>query len=590
MTFTDEEKAILLARARDASPEKAAAILHLLNHDDSWLLSPQATALRISGAGYDATGFSRQPHQRLVSDAIVDADNGTGPNHIIVSMPPRHGKSEIITRRTVAWYLGKYPDRKVGLAGYGKDFATDWGRKVRNDVEAHPELFKWTLRQDTQSASLWRTSAGGEVWTAGVNSGASGRGAHLLVMDDPVKDWLSANSPVLRERIWQEWQRVFEARVEWAHKGKPVTPIILVVMTRWHLDDLAGRLLGESLDPEGNTYGDPSLWREIRLPLLWTGTKPITYTFSNGETWTRQQGDALCPTLVSNDKAGLLKDKSDPDTWMCLYQQDPTESSTRVRVYFQYEKETHETELAFDPSLPLFWALDFNLNPMASVIGQCREQFAPGHVNRRIYDITLLDEIYEHGHVTDVVKIFAEKYRALYSGQTGVTAQSPRSGQVSPRNQWGRMMDADEMDTGILYPPQPIYLYGDAAGKAEVHAGPDLSAWATVKKLLTVQGIKFIDCVPSKDGPIKTRVNAVNEALRNAGGRVSMQHDPRCKHLKYDLENVSWQLDSRGISNGKLDSGKGGMLTHITDALGYMVVSKFGTGGIAGERADGSPR
>lgn len=544
---------------------------------DAWLVSPLATAITLSRR--EGSFFKGQPHQRLVSDAIVEADLGLNKNHIIVSMPPRHGKSEIISRRTVAWYLGKYPSRKVGIAGYGANFAKDWGRKVRNDVESHEDLFGWELRNDTQAADLWRTTEGGEVWTAGINSGASGRGAHLLVMDDPIKDFKDANSPVYRENVWQEWQRVFSARVEHAHQGQPINPIILVVMTRWHLDDLAGRLLGESLDPEGRTYGDPSIWREIRLPLLWDNDRPITYTFGNGDVWTRRKGEPLCPLLVSQATAEGLKDGTDTDTWACLYQQDPTESSTRVRVYHSYEKNVHEQEQVFDPSIPLFWALDFNLNPMASVIGQCRESYGISPLDissgKKFVELNILDEIWQPGHVDDIVKVFAEKYLAFYTTRA-TAASDPKMSPIDKARY-------RQLEAVIAYGPQPIHLYGDAAGRAEAHAGPDLSAWATVKRWLKTYKIEYIDHVPSKDPAIKDRVNAMNMALKSTSGTVHMWHDPRCKHLKFDLENVSWQLDSRGMSTGKLDPGKGGMLTHITDALGYMVVTKFGVHGPQGD-------
>lgn len=514
------------------------------------MVSPLATACTF--AKREGIEFHKERHQQLISDAIVEADNGTGPRFIVVSMPPQHGKSTIITRRTPEWYLAKYPNRKVGIAGYGAEFAREWGRVIREDLKNHYDLLGWKLSEDSQKANLWHTDQGGELWTAGTLSGANGRGAHLFIMDDPVKNFQEANSSLYRERIWDEWMRVFFARVQ--QNG-----IVLVVMTRWHIDDLAGRLLGQSKTPEGETYGDPSIWREIRLPAVYESATPTTYTFGDGS-WTRSKGDVLCPNRYDAAAFEIIKSQNDTASWECLYQQNPWKVAKGMRIYYDYDEMVHERhDLERDMSLPFFWTLDFNVTPMSSCFGQWREMFGPrSHLtNEKIMQVEVLDEIsLVRSNVPAACDEFLDRFLEMHQG----------------------------------YHKPIINLYGDSAGRAASHAGPDLSSWAIVKKFLTKHGLQYNDWVPSGPPAIKDRVNSMNNALKNANGVASLWHSPKCRALKSDFLNVAWKMDSNGAISGHQDPGPKNQYTHMTDALGYMIHTKFAVRGRFGQQAKSIPR
>src|SRR5919202_5572422 len=149
-------------------------------------------------------------------------------------MPPRHGKSEFLSKYLPAWYLGTYPDRRVILASYSDTFAAEWGGKARDLLEQHGHLFGVKVRSDSSARDRWEIAAhAGGMVTAGAGGGLTGRGGHLVVVDDPVKSQAEALSDVIRERTHGWFRNVLLPRLE------PGGSVILV-MTRWHQDDLAG--------------------------------------------------------------------------------------------------------------------------------------------------------------------------------------------------------------------------------------------------------------------------------------------------------------------------------------------------------------
>jgi predicted phage terminase large subunit-like protein len=156
-------------------------------------------------------------------------------------MPPRHGKSEFTSKYFPAWYLGTFSDRRVILTSYEADFAASWGRKVRDILdEAGPEYFGVSVRPDSSAADRWDVVGhDGGMNTAGVGGPITGKGAHLLLIDDPVKNAEEANSPTYREKAWEWFKSTAYTRLE------PGAAIILI-QTRWHEDDLAGKVLSHA--------------------------------------------------------------------------------------------------------------------------------------------------------------------------------------------------------------------------------------------------------------------------------------------------------------------------------------------------------
>lgn len=161
-------------------------------------------------------------------------------DRLAIFAPPRHGKSELATRRFPAWYLGKHPERQIICASYGGDLAKDMGADVRDILsdEYYQNVFPGTaLRKDAKAAGRWRTTGGGIYVSAGVDGPIVGRGAHLAVIDDPVKGRSEADSERMRNLAGKWYFGDLLTRM------MPDTHAIVLMMTRWHEDDLAGRVL-----------------------------------------------------------------------------------------------------------------------------------------------------------------------------------------------------------------------------------------------------------------------------------------------------------------------------------------------------------
>lgn len=165
-------------------------------------------------------------------------------DRMIVNMPPRHGKSQLITRLFPAWYLGRNPNDNVIILSYSDAKAQRFGRWVRDCVESpnYAKVFPdVSVRSDLRAADEWETTKGGLVISAGLAGGVTGEGADLLIVDDPFKNLEQAVSPVIAEKIWDNYLMVAETRL--SPKG-----IVVIVHTRWTREDLTGRLLNESED------------------------------------------------------------------------------------------------------------------------------------------------------------------------------------------------------------------------------------------------------------------------------------------------------------------------------------------------------
>jgi predicted phage terminase large subunit-like protein len=179
-------------------------------------------------------------HKKLAT--LLEGIEAGEKDRICVSVPPRHGKSQLVSIYYAAWYLGKNPDHKLMLVSHTTDLAVDFGRKIRNLIasDAYKEVFPGvTLAADSKSAGRWNTNHGGEFFAAGVGSALAGRGAHLLLVDDPhsEQDVLSGNFETFTKTY--EWF-AFGARTRLMPGGK-----VAVVHTRWHMDDLIGKLVND---------------------------------------------------------------------------------------------------------------------------------------------------------------------------------------------------------------------------------------------------------------------------------------------------------------------------------------------------------
>lgn len=220
-------------------------------------------------------------------------------------MPPRHGKSVLCSQYFPAWYLGTYPNRKVILCSYEAGFAADWGGKARDVLAEYGSLFGVGVREDRSARDDWGLDRyeGGMV-TAGVGGAITGRGANLLTIDDPIKNSEEANSPIYREKVWQWWLSTASTRIE--PNGSA-----LIILTRWHEDDLAGRLLSQQ---DGDDVADDERWEVLNLPAI----------AEDNDDLGRVPGEALWPERWPLAKMLAIAKRVGSIVWTSLFQQRPT--------------------------------------------------------------------------------------------------------------------------------------------------------------------------------------------------------------------------------------------------------------------------
>lgn len=225
---------------------------------------------------------------------------------LMVFMPPRHSKSETVSRLFSAYYLLMHPNRFVGITSYTADLAYTLSRNARD----YYQRGGGTLSQEAFAVSHWETGKGGGLWAAGVGGGIMGKGFHCGIIDDPIKDAEEAQSTTIRDKIKDWYSSTFYTRQE------PAASII-VIQTRWHPDDLAGWLLSkESDEPE------PEHWHIVDFPAI---AEPLP-TFPSACTieadW-RKEGEALCPERYPIEKLRKIENRIGPYFFAALYQQRP---------------------------------------------------------------------------------------------------------------------------------------------------------------------------------------------------------------------------------------------------------------------------
>lgn len=222
---------------------------------------------------------------------------------LMIFMPPRHGKSEIGSRSFPAWHLGRYPNHEFIGCSYGSDLANGFSRKVRDLVRdpAFAAVFpECHINKDSQSVENWLTTAGGGYAAAGVGGPITGRGAHCLVIDDPIKNREDAESAQKRDAVWYWYTSTAYTRL--APGGG-----VLLILTRWHDDDLAGRLLRKMAEGEGDE------WVVVEYP-----AEAVT------DELFRKAGEPLHPARYDGGALKRIKRAVGPRDWQALYQQNPT--------------------------------------------------------------------------------------------------------------------------------------------------------------------------------------------------------------------------------------------------------------------------
>lgn len=242
-------------------------------------------------------------HHDLIAKELerIEAFGDRDYKVLIVSVPPRHGKSQQCSIDFPAWFLGRNPKKEIIIASYSAELAQEFGGKTRDKVNS--ESFKLIfpeveLKVDEKARGRWRTNDGGGYVSAGVGGPMTGRGADILLIDDPVKNREEANSEVYRQKTWEWFTSTAFTRLE--PKG-----VAIIIMTRWHMDDLAGRIQasGELMDRT----------KVIRLPAVAQGNEPPY----------RMSGEPLWRTRFDNAALSEIQTAIGPYDWNALYMGSP---------------------------------------------------------------------------------------------------------------------------------------------------------------------------------------------------------------------------------------------------------------------------
>ena len=243
-------------------------------------------------------------HHRIMAEAFEDVASGKC-KRLIVNMPPRHTKSEFASYLLPAWFLGQFPHKKVIQTSHTAELAVGFGRKVRNLVgqAEYKDIFPETALQiDSKAAGRWNTSKGGDYFAIGVGGAVTGKGADLLIIDDPHSEQEATLAEINPD--------IYDKTYEWYTSGprQRLQPggAIVVVMTRWSKRDLTGQVIKSSMQRDGEE------WRVIEFPAI------------------MPSGNALWPEFWSLEELASLRNELPHSKWMAQYQQEPTSEASAI--------------------------------------------------------------------------------------------------------------------------------------------------------------------------------------------------------------------------------------------------------------------
>jgi predicted phage terminase large subunit-like protein len=314
MKITPEQLKLIRDGLPFMAEEEKRRNLELLKIYDSNSVQEVGTSDFLTFIDHVYPGYKVGPHHRRLAKIFEDIANGK-KRRVIVNIAPRHGKSEMISYLAPAWFLGKYPHKKVIMASHTADLAVNFGRRVRNLVGSDPykDIFPQVeLQSDSKSASRWGTNFQGEYFAIGVGGALAGRGADLFIIDDPHSEQdAKTGRPDVFLPAW-----------EWFQSG-PLQRLmpggsIIIVMTRWSKLDLTGMIVNQMGKEE-----DVDQWEIVEFPAI-LNEKPLW-----GDFWSLEE--------LLGKKAGM-----DPRYWQAQYMQNPVseEGALLKREWWQvWEKD-----------------------------------------------------------------------------------------------------------------------------------------------------------------------------------------------------------------------------------------------------------
>lgn len=369
--------------------------------------------------------YMHAPHLKLIDQALEDAvtyvesAGRAGCGFTMINMPPRFGKTLTASRMFPAWVIGNHPDWRIIMASYGATLATKNSRVARNIVasQAYAELFPGVrLAQDSKAADAWDVQGHeGGLDAIGVGGGVTGKGGQIILIDDVVKSREEAESATIRDKIW-DWYR------DDLYTRREPNAAIVLIMTRWHEDDLAGRLM----------LHEPDKWRVLSLPAI------------------GDDGQALWPARYPLEALQDIERTLGPYSWSALYQQRPAPAEGGIfkRAWFSIVSEPPPIARA-----ARFWDLAMSEKTSADYTAGVKiGQGADGH----FYVLDVKRARVDWGNLTEYLSsVILEDGANVPQGieQKGYMSRAIQSLNADPRFHgyaiWGYPKDKDKLTNAL---------------------------------------------------------------------------------------------------------------------------------------------
>ena len=317
--FTESDIQVMLDNLDKYTPQELSDINTIVDELSTRNYNQRAYDDLIAFCQHMQSDYKVGKHHRILADMLMGIEQGD-KDRICVNIPPRHGKSQLVSIMFPAWYLGRNPGKKVMMVSHTTDLAVDFGRKVRNLIatDEYKAIFPTvSLAVDSKSAGRWNTSVGGEYYACGIGSSIAGRGADLLLIDDPhsEQDVINGNFDVFAKAY--DWF-TYGARTRLMPGGS-----VAIVQTRWHMDDLTGRVV---VDMSQNDKADQ--YEIVEFPAI------LEVPRKKGSGYTEKP---LWPEFFDLNALHRTKASMPTFQWNAQYQQEPTaeEASIVKREWWQ---------------------------------------------------------------------------------------------------------------------------------------------------------------------------------------------------------------------------------------------------------------
>lgn len=454
-----------------------------------WRVSPASLASYLSTLGGADTALAWHPakHLLMVSQVFAAAAYNSMEMHtgdkILISMPPRHGKSNLISIWAPIWALNMWPHAKIIQASYGAELATDFSRTSRDLAEEYEEYLDFRIRPDMRQAGKWGTTAGGQVIAAGVGGPITGRGANILIIDDYLKNSEEAASKAQRNKNHNWFTSTALTRLE-------PGGFVIIVATRWHPDDLIGRLEKDKLGG----------WKNIQMSGIAGENDPLG----------RSQGQALWPERYNEDVLAETKRNIGTYYWKALYEQKPQASRAglfkgdwfqKLSVIPDMDKLVKVRSWDFAATINMAEVDGMDISPEGAATDPDYSVGALLGYDIETHNSYILDIVRLQGSPADVERVVAETAESDGYDVTVVIEQEPGASGKSLVNMYARYVLQDYVVRGER-----------ASGPKLVRANPMLAAAEnnSLRMLLAPWNDVFMDEVEQfPEGDHDDQVDAV---------------------------------------------------------------------------------